>query len=581
LHIVNIRRSLTLSMAVSAAVPLLVVGAPAASAAPDARADYTVLLADGAEAAAGIAAVQAAGGTVSRENAAIGALVVNAPATGFVERVAADEAVLGAARAQPVGRAPTRAAPGPARENVEQEHRADGGRPGSVPAQAPVGLDPLDERLWGLALVRADAARATQPGDERVQVGILDSGIDAAHPDIAPNFDPGLSRNFVTDIPTDPNGDVLDGPCEFDGCVDPVGHDGSGHGTHVAGIVAAAANGAGLSGVAPGVSLVNIRGGQDAGLLFLQPVVDALTYGADVGLDVINMSFYVDPWLYNCRNNPADSPEAQFEQRTIIEAMDRALRYAHARGVTLVGALGNNHEDLGRPRTDTSSPDYPAGSAYPREIDNADCIDLPAEGAHVLGVSALGPSGNKSDYSNYGTEQISLAAPGGWFRDGTPANENLILSSYPREILVAQGDVAPNGVITAQGEEAGVLRDCGTGNCGYYAYLQGTSMASPHVAGVAALVVSEYGTPDPERPGTLTMPPAAVEQVLLEAAAGHLPGLGSRVRRALRGRRAVQRLLRLRRRRCRGRGRRAGGAGVTTPARAMGHDRCSGAEGEP
>lgn len=514
----NIRRSLTLSLTVAAVVPLLAVGAPVALAAP-AAAEFTVLLADGADRAAGVAAVEAAGGTVSRENPAIGALVATAPTAGFVERVAADEAVLGAAHAQPVGRVPNRAATAPARESVEQEHRADGGRPGSVPAQAPVGLDPLDERLWGLALVRADAARGTQPGDERVQVGILDSGIDATHPDIAPNFDPGLSRNFVTDIPTDPNGEVLDGPCEFDGCVDPVGHDGSGHGTHVAGIVAAAANGAGVSGVAPEVSLVNIRGGQDAGLLFLQPVVDALTYGADVGLDVINMSFYVDPWLYNCRDNPADSPEARIEQRTIIEAMDRALRYAHAEGVTLVGALGNNHEDLGKPRTDTSSPDYPSGSAYPREIDNADCLNLPAEGAHVIGVSALGPSGTKSDYSNYGVEQVSLAAPGGWFRDGTPANENLILSTYPREILVAQGDVTPSGAITPQGEEAGVLRDCGTGTCGYYTYLQGTSMASPHVAGVAALVVSEYGAPDPERPGTLTMPPAAVEQVLLEAAA--------------------------------------------------------------
>jgi hypothetical protein len=48
--------------------------------------------------------------------------------------------------------------------------------------------------------------------------------------------------------------------------------------------------------------------GQDAGLLFLQPVLDALTYGADVGLDVINMSFYVDPWLYNCANSPSIRP---------------------------------------------------------------------------------------------------------------------------------------------------------------------------------------------------------------------------------------------------------------------------------
>ena len=42
--------------------------------------------------------------------------------------------------------------------------------------------------------------------------------------------------------------------------------------------------------------------------MFLGPVTDALTYAADIGIDVVNMSFYVDPWLYNCQNNPADSP---------------------------------------------------------------------------------------------------------------------------------------------------------------------------------------------------------------------------------------------------------------------------------
>ena len=145
------------------------------------------------------------------------------------------------------------------------------------------------------------------------------------------------------------------------------------------------------------------------------------------------MSFYIDPWLYNCTNNPADSPEAQLEQRTIIEAMNRALTTPF-KDVTLVGSLGNNHEDLGHPRTDSSSPDYPPGTAYPRPIDNATCIDLPGRGPSRIGVSALGPRTTKADYSNYGLEQISVSAPGGWFRDGfgTPTfrtNGNLILST--------------------------------------------------------------------------------------------------------------------------------------------------------
>ena len=94
-------------------------------------------------------------------------------------------------------------------------------------------------------------------------------------------------------------------------CLDPADIDDGGHGTHVAGTVAAAANGIGIIGVAPKVKLVNVRAGQDSGYFFLAPTLDALTYAADIGIDVVNMSFFVDPWLYNCAANPADSPEAQ------------------------------------------------------------------------------------------------------------------------------------------------------------------------------------------------------------------------------------------------------------------------------
>jgi subtilisin family serine protease len=103
--------------------------------------------------------------------------------------------------------------------------------------------------------------------------------------------------------------------------VDPADHDDGAHGTHVAGTIGAAANGGGVSGVAPNVTLVNIRAGQDSGFFFLQPTVDALIYAGDAGIDVVNMSFFVDPWLYNCQANPADSPEQQAQQRLIIQAM--------------------------------------------------------------------------------------------------------------------------------------------------------------------------------------------------------------------------------------------------------------------
>jgi subtilisin family serine protease len=511
-------------------ISVLVFGAPAVGGTATASSQYTVLIEQGASRAAALAAVSAAGGTVIKQNAEVGTLTVQAPAAGFVHHVSASRAIYGAAHTRPIGRVPDAApAAGAARhlrDVVETEHNPNVSLAPRLDASlAPVGLDPLDANQWGLRMVRSDLARTVQPGDHGVMVGVLDSGVDATHPDIAPNINVALSRNFTTDLPTDPNGAPFDGPCEFAGCVDPPAYDDNGHGTHVAGIIAAAANGFGVSGVAPGVTIVSIRGGQDSGFLFLQPVLDALTYGADIGLDVINMSFYIDPWLYNCTNNPADTPEQQLEQRTTIAAVNRALDYAHDHGVTLVGSLGNNHEDLGHPRTDTSSPDFPLNTTHPRPIDNATCIDLPVEGNHVIGVSALGPSTTKADYSNYGVEQISVSAPGGYFRDGlgTPAfrtNGNQVLSSYPRNVLLANGWIDAAGNVTPAGVAAAVVSYCSGGTCGYYRYLQGTSMASPHAVGVAALIVSEWGKKDKAH-GGLTLKPDKVNRILTRTAAEH------------------------------------------------------------
>jgi subtilisin family serine protease len=494
-------------------------GVPAAATGSDdaAATEYVVLAESGASGSAVLAAIAAAGGTVTDRNAAIGTYTVVAPASGFIEMVSASSAVYGAAGQRAIGKLPE-SVPVAADPEVEAIHEGNPGGPRHGGSTA--GMDPLDGLAWGLAMVRSDAARGVNAGDDRVLVGILDSGIDASHPDLAGQVETDLSRNFVTDIP------AIDGPCEVPSCVDPATADDSGHGTHVAGTVAAAANGLGVSGVAPGVRLVAIRGGQDSGYLFLGPVTNALTYGADIGVDVINMSFYVDPWLYNCLANPADSPAAQLEQRTIIEAMNRALDYAHSKHVTLVGSLGNNHEDLGDPRPDPTSPDYPPGTSYTRIIDNETCWDLPVEGNHVIGVSAIGPTTAKADYSNYGLEQISVAAPGGYFRDGlgTPTyrtNGNQILSTYPLHLLQDAGLVDPAGNVTPAGAGAGVMKDCNGDTCGYYVYLQGTSMASPHATGVAALAVSRFGVKDPFHKGSLRLAPWKTEYVLVEGAAEH------------------------------------------------------------
>jgi subtilisin family serine protease len=261
------------------------------------------------------------------------------------------------------------------------------------------------------------------------------------------------------------------------------------------------------------VTLVNIRGGQDSGFVFLQPVVDALVYAGLVGIDVVNMSFYIDPWLYNCLDNPADSPEARAEQRTVRVATQRAVNFARGHAVTPVAAMGNAHTDLGHPTADATSPDFPPGANYPRDVDNS-CLTVPTETRGVISISALGPSFKKADYSNYGTEQTDFSAPGGFFRDYYGSDqymqpENLNLSPMPQALAEEALKDPANAPL--------ILRDCKGAVCGYYQYLQGTSMASPHATGVAALIVSAHGRRDPGH-GGLTMSPAAVERFMTRTA---------------------------------------------------------------
>jgi subtilisin family serine protease len=543
-----------------AALLLAALGVASASASTRAPVrEYVVAYDAGVSLARAKAAVERLGGQVVAARKELRIMLVRTRSTGFGRAVGRRAVLDGAARNQPIGRlAPSLRQK---RDAAEKDGRAEAAGTGGVTIRdTSAGTDlvePLADWQWDMRMIdaTADGSYATQQGSQDVIVAVIDTGIDGSHPDIAPNFNKALSRNWTTDIP------LIDGKCVSDpdhSCQDPNDVDEDGHGTHVAGTIAAPINGLGMAGVAPNVTLVNDRAGQDSGYFFLWETVNALEYAGDIGADVANMSFYTDPWQYNCPGShpavnpvtgePTDTPAQQAEQELILQVTQDAVDYAIAHGVTLVAAAGNFHSNLDGSTLDDTSPDFPPGTEQVRVVTDW-CRDMPTEADGVISVSSVGPTGAKADYSNYGAGEetggegddpageIDVAAPGGYFRDGlgtaiyrTP--ETQILGPYPLADAIANHEVNGAGKPTSPF----VVRDCTAEktntsadpspqpfpitDCAYYQLIQGTSMASPHAVGVAALIVSQYGTVDLVH-GGLTMDPAAVRERLRSTATNH------------------------------------------------------------
>jgi subtilisin family serine protease len=461
---------------------------------------YLVLYSHDASLAAGRTAIREAGGAIRNLNRTIGLAEVVSANPNFLDDVRAEAAIARASRDVSIGATRPGLAPRFADERLHNERLAARPHSGGPRIKPAPGTDPLTGYQWDMRMINAqndDGSLALEQRGAGVLIGVMDTGIDGLHDDIAPNFSNALSRNFTVDIP------AVDGECEYADCVDPANVDDNSHGTHVAGTIASPENGIGITGVAPEATLVNLRAGQDSGFFFLGPTVDALTYAADNGIDVVNMSFFVDPWLYNCPDAsgyvsaPEGKPTAEelAQQRLIYDAMHEALAYAHGANVTLIAAAGNSAFDLdAATRHDAGSPNYPPDMAYERTVTD-ECLDLPTEAPNVMSISAVGPSGIKADYSNYGASEITVAAPGGYFRDffGTklfrsPLNE--VWAPYPENVARAFGEVTKGGGVRSPF----VLRDCSKElGCSYYQGIQGTSMAAPHATGVAALVIGALG----------------------------------------------------------------------------------------
>jgi subtilisin family serine protease len=236
--------------------------------------EYVVLYREGQSPAVARAVIAGAGGRVVKENTKVGFALATSADPAFAAKVDATGVVEGAARNRVIGSAPNTArADARDVERLPAERAARSGTGGQADAPAAAGAaaapapEPLADRQWDMRQIGATAtgSYAKDQGSRRVLVGVIDTGIDGTHPDISPNFNGRLSRNFVVDNP------VIDGPCEHPSCVDPADEDDDGHGTHVASTIGSPINGLGIAGVAPKVTLVNIRAGQDSGFFFLQP----------------------------------------------------------------------------------------------------------------------------------------------------------------------------------------------------------------------------------------------------------------------------------------------------------------------
>src|SRR5437870_5299876 len=222
--------------------------------------------------------------------------------------------------------------------------------------------DSLSGLQWDMIQSHTPEAHAITEGSPAVLVGDIDTGLDYTHPDLAANVDDANSVNCVSGSPVP--GKVA-------------ANDDNGHGTHTAGTIAAASNGIGIVGVAPNVRISAIKAGNADGFFFPESVVCAFVWAGTHHVNVINISYFADPFLFNCKNDP--------DQRAIWKAEQRAIRFAMNQGVTVVAADGNESEDLSHPSMDITSPDFPPGSEQERAVTNA-CVVIPVEIPGVVGV---------------------------------------------------------------------------------------------------------------------------------------------------------------------------------------------------
>jgi subtilisin family serine protease len=296
---------------------------------------------------------------------------------------------------------------------------------------------------WGPQRIAADQAwTAGRAGDPGITVAILDTGIDFLHRELRGLVDTDRSASFVE---TEPTFDDL----HF-------------HGTHVASTVAT--NSVTIAGIAPHVTLLAVKVLSFLGSGSFEGVIGGMIHATDAGAHVINMSL-----------------GAEFDRRVeggkeLIEALRRAVKYSGTNGTLVVSAAGNsaiNLDDAGGP-----------------------IVALPCMVSHLC-VAATGPLNGQFDengpiltenhdqpafYTNYGFSAIHVAAPGG---NANPDDPDRSQGTWRVEDLI----------VGACAGRSTVIPQCAVNNdvVAFYVFAGGTSMATPHVSGTAALVQATFG----------------------------------------------------------------------------------------
>jgi subtilisin family serine protease len=403
----------------------VVVDPPSEACAPSSNAElrYLVLFAPGTAEPAATSEVSSACGAMTVYYPAIAVGVANSADAGFAARLGTDRAF----SAQRVLR--------------------DAGRSGEATVTTdPAEVDDSDRTAeqWDMTMIGADRARRITPGSRDVLVGVLDSGVDPNHPDLTNALDRSASAGCLSGR-ADPS------PAAWEPTASP-------HGTHVAGTIAAADDGRGITGVAPGVRIASVKVVDDAGFILPEYAVCGLMWATANGMRVTNNSYFVDPWLMTCDRDA---------EHVVYESVRRAVDYATSHGVLTVAAATNEGADLADPNGRAAEDPSTSG----RRTLDASCKVLPAGLRGVVAVSAVGRNALKASYSSYGLGVIDVTAPGGETKPqgydpsgGKQQDDTCVLSTVP----------------------------------GGYEKMCGTSMAAPHVTGVAALMASEHPEATPQ-----------------------------------------------------------------------------------